>query len=371
VRPHWHPLSTLLLVDPPAFATPAVLRLFLSSSVKLDLVYAGDRMWPAIRHGQTVTLKPVGAEPPARGQVVLACPDGIPDLVRIDAVEPDGTLVLRADAEPGVSGRARGEEILAVADLAARPTRELARGVRRLLIELREAWLPRGRDGGPESVRQKYDSQAPGYGAMEKQPNADREVLDHLRARVRPGGTVLVVGSGAGHECFALAEEGWRVRGIDFAPSMVRVARRGASERGLSIAFVEADLRTHREVDGSLDAVVFTYDVYSFIPDSAERVAALRAMCTWLAPGSEVLLSARIAGGAWERTVLSLRWLRCRGAWGESHTRYIGMDGVLRRSFVQLFSNARLRREVERAGLRMGPRIGGHLSLRQAETVSA
>jgi hypothetical protein len=54
VRPFWHPLSSVDLSDPPSFATPVLIRLFARAPEGLALRYAGDRMWPAVRHGQPV-----------------------------------------------------------------------------------------------------------------------------------------------------------------------------------------------------------------------------------------------------------------------------------------------------------------------------
>src|SRR4029453_7657144 len=99
-----------------------------------------------------------------------------------------------------------------------------------------------------------------------------------------------------------------------------------AARQGLSATFEVADLRLHAEPPGSLAAVVFTYEVFSFLPRSRERIAALRSMAPWLMKGGVIFLSARRLHGAYEAFVLSVLHRAGLGAgreWGDSHTRWI------------------------------------------------
>src|SRR5262249_19643051 len=116
----------------------------------------------------------------------------------------------------------------------------------------------------------------------------------------------------------------------------------------------------------SVDAVVFTYDVYSFLPDREERVQVLAGMRAWLRPGGTVFLSARTVQSAWARSILTAQRVRWGTSFGASHTRWIASDGSLRRSFVQVFSGSRLRGEIESAGMRAGDLAGGHVVLEAA-----
>ena len=47
----WHPLSTILLTEPPCFATDGLVRMLLATERRVRMRYAGDRMWPAVVHG--------------------------------------------------------------------------------------------------------------------------------------------------------------------------------------------------------------------------------------------------------------------------------------------------------------------------------
>ena len=267
-----------------------------------------------------------------------------------------------------------------------------SRSFRRLVLDLLEAI-----GGGPDvldesasdgigpgtlsdSIRRKYDEQAPFYrDTMIKSPIAIAlPLLDEIHREVPPGRRILVAGSGAGRECFALSGEGWDVAGVDFSSSMVRLASEEAACRGLSARFQCSDLRVHEEPPRSLAAVLFTYDVYSFIPDSSDRVELLLKMRRWLEPGGVIFLSARRIHSNFERFILALQWFAAafpdrkpsRSSddrypdFGWSHTRWISPNGVFQRSFVAHFTNARLRSEFLRAGLEAGSWRAGHCVLR-------
>ncbi|HEX5045397.1 MAG TPA: class I SAM-dependent methyltransferase [Candidatus Polarisedimenticolaceae bacterium] len=357
MTPLWHPLSAVLLSEPPVLASAQALRLLLRGG-PLTVRYAGDRMGSALPHGLLVSVR-AQAEGPATGSVVLALVEGAPDLLRVGAVE-GARVLLQGDGEAGAGQWVERSAILAVADLPRRRVRPWARAASRLLADLREAWGARAEARDGADVRSKYDAQAPFY--AESGPTMDPGLLARARAAFAPGGRVLVAGSGVGTECFALAAAGYDVCGIDFAPAMVGAARAEAQRRSLSVRFQEGDLRAHREPSGSLAGILFTYDVYSFLADREERIALLRRMAGWLAPGGAILLSARRARGLWARALLSLQWLAGggRGTWGASHTRWITVGGDLRRSFVQVFSARALRREAGAAGLRQAGWEGGH-----------
>jgi SAM-dependent methyltransferase len=370
--PFWHPLSTILLSDPRCFATDGLVRMLLASERSLELVYAGDRMWPAVRHGQSLIVEPVSAGDLARGDAVLVSRSGIPDLLRVSGVGSDG-VTLAADADPEPDLLLPAEAVLGRTSVPRTPPAPRLARLRRLALDVREAWTGRpDRSEDPAAtVCDKYDSQAALY-ARGAREGVDQRLLERIRDRVASGGRVLVVGSGSGRECFALARAGWSVRGIEFSPSMVALSRDEAERLGLAVDIRRADIREHTEPAGSLDGVVFTYDVYSFLPRRRERVAMLQRMRAWLRPGGIVFLSARRLLSLFDRMVLGLQWTSLSRAgdveWGDSHTRWIPDDGRMRRSFVHVFSTTRLRAEVADAGYRMEPWEGGHAVLAPERT---
>ena len=91
-------------------------------------------------------------------------------------------------------------------------------------------------------------------------------------AHIRPGDTVIDLGSGAGNDCFvARAEIGetGRVIGIDFSPAMVEKARNNALTRGYkNVEFIEGDIERMPVADNTADGVVRNC-VLNLFPDKA------------------------------------------------------------------------------------------------------
>lgn len=368
MRPLWHPLSTLLLTDPPCLANPALLRMLLPAG-PLRLRYAGDRMWPTLRHGDTVRVEQAGGAELRAGSLVVVAPDGIPDLLRVCAVRA-GRLVLAADADPRGAWSCDRDAVLArVPGGQGGAPGMWRRHARRLRLELAEARRGRPDEGVAPgvSVRNKYDEQAEFY-RRGAESAVERRLFERVEALAPRAGPILVVGSGAGKECFELARRGYTVLGIDFAEAMVRAAREQAVRLGLDVDLRHGDVAELRLPASSLGAVLFTYDVYSFVPGRSRRVELLRRIAGWLRPGAPLLVSARRVRSAWERLLLGVSWLSRRGRRGfepgDSHTRWIDATGALRRSYVHVFTPAGFRREVRAAGLAEQEREGAHALLR-------
>ena len=96
-----------------------------------------------------------------------------------------------------------------------------------------------------------------------------------------------------------------------------------------------------------------------------DREALLTRLGRWLAEDGAVFLSARRTERPWDHAVLWMQWLARagrfrRGAWGDSHTRWLDASGNLRRSFVHVFTDARLDREAAAANLRRVSWEAGH-----------
>jgi hypothetical protein len=116
----------------------------------------------------------------------------------------------------------------------------------------------------------------------------------------------------------------------------------------------------------SLGAIVFTYDVYSFLPGRAARIDVLRRMRRWLASDAALFLSARRATSWYQRSILTLQHAvqDTAGEWGDSHTRWIATNGEMRRSFLRVFTDRDLASEARAAGFEIGTWEGGHAMLR-------
>jgi SAM-dependent methyltransferase len=369
VRPLWHPLSTILLAEPPCWATTRVLELLFGAG-PVALRYAGDRMWPALGHGAAFEVERRPGTVPRPGESWLVARDGIPDVLRVAGTSA-GRVRCVADADPELV-ELDAASCLARVPIAVQPITPARARLNRMRCELGEAATGRPDAAGDpaRTVEWKYSAQACHYG---RAPSGGLEpaLAERFTQRVERGGRVLVVGSGTGPECFALAELGYRVEGVDFSEAMVEIAREEAARRGGAVTFTARDVRGLVLAPSSLDGVLFTYDVYSFLPLAAERVETLRALARALAPQGAIFVSARRARSAWERFVLSRQWLarraeRPRPAWGASHTRWIAGDGSLRRSFIHVFTQRRLADEVRGAGLLLEAWQGAHGTLSAA-----
>ncbi len=362
MRAFWHPVSALYLDEPRALASPAILRLMLAGEGRAAVVYAGDRMWPSVRHGQELRVAPLAQPAASAGDVVVVVADGILDVLRLTTSGP--ALRVAADADGSFERDVLVPELIGVVpSLAGRSW--WPRAIARMWLDVAEALTLSG--GGPadaaETVRDKYDDQAVHYDR--RSSTLEQGLGTRIVERASPGASVLVAGSGAGKECFALERLGYRVTGVDFSARMVEAAAAEAEKIGSTVRFVCADLRTHEAPAGSFAAVVFTYDVYSFVPYRADRETLLANVSSWLAPGGAVFLSGRRVAGAWDRIVLTLQWLsaRSRGRtteWGDSHTRWLDGAGRMRRSFIHVFTDRRLDREAQAAGLTRRHWEGGH-----------
>ncbi len=102
---------------------------------------------------------------------------------------------------------------------------------------------------------------------------------------IEPGGA-LDVGCGEGRNAVWLAEQGWRVTGVDFSEVGLAKARRLADARGVGVEWVLADLRSYRPAGGTYDLVVV---LYLHLP-ADERRAVHAAAARALRPGGVLLV---------------------------------------------------------------------------------
>ncbi|MFE3542737.1 class I SAM-dependent methyltransferase [Nocardia sp. NPDC059177] len=101
-------------------------------------------------------------------------------------------------------------------------------------------------------------------------------------------GEVLDVGCGTGDNTVALAATGLHVLGVDVAETALAIARRTATDRGLTVDFALADAlhleRLHRRFDTVLDSALF----HTF--DTTEQAAYAASLTTATTPDATVHL---------------------------------------------------------------------------------
>ena len=110
-------------------------------------------------------------------------------------------------------------------------------------------------------------------------------------AGIRPGDTVLDLGSGAGNDCFVARHEtgaDGRVIGVDFTPEMVAKARENAGKLGFqNVEFRQGDIEELPVSDGMIDVVVSNC-VLNLVPDKRKAFSEVMRV---LKPGGHFSIS--------------------------------------------------------------------------------
>lgn len=119
-----------------------------------------------------------------------------------------------------------------------------------------------------------YNIMTDDYSGMEGyQPDADLGLgcgLPTQFAKIKPGDTVIDLGSGAGNDCFVARHEtgeDGRVIGIDFTPAMIEKARLNAQKLGYAnVEFRQGDIE-HMPITANVADVIVSNCVLNLVPD--------------------------------------------------------------------------------------------------------
>lgn len=116
-----------------------------------------------------------------------------------------------------------------------------------------------------------------------------REELVELveSGRLRPGRAVDL-GCGTGANAMFLAERGFDVTGVDFAPTALAKARAAANGAGVVVRFVEADLTDLRVPLGTFDVLVDYSTLDELAPSARDRYVS--GVVPLARPGAQFLL---------------------------------------------------------------------------------
>lgn len=102
---------------------------------------------------------------------------------------------------------------------------------------------------------------------------------------LEPGARIVVPGCGFGHEVPALAARGFRVIGLDVAPTPVEQLRRELARQRLEAEVVQADMLAW-EPHGTVDGVYEQTSLCALAPE--QWLDYERQLHAWLRPGGEL-----------------------------------------------------------------------------------
>ncbi len=94
------------------------------------------------------------------------------------------------------------------------------------------------------------------------------ELLDFIQNH--KAGRAIDIGCGTGTNVLTLANAGWNVTGVDFAPRAIKLARQKASRTGIQAEFLVRDATTLQGISGPFD-LAFDLGCFHSIPDVGKK----------------------------------------------------------------------------------------------------
>jgi SAM-dependent methyltransferase len=122
---------------------------------------------------------------------------------------------------------------------------------------------------------------------------AERELFERY---IPPRSRVLIIGCGGGRDLLALDALGHTMTGVEPSQSAIELCRIALREQGRSAALERAFFED-AVTSGPFDAIVFSYFCYSYVPESARRIACLGKAKGLLAPRGRIFVSYVTMGG--------------------------------------------------------------------------
>lgn len=129
-------------------------------------------------------------------------------------------------------------------------------------------------------------------------------------ARQLPAGArILDLGCGPGFYTRLLAERGFNCTGVDFSPASIAWACQQAQTAGLSIDYIQQDIRTYT-AEAPFDFIMMTFGELNVF--SAADARSLISRCArWLAPGGRMLVEVHTYDEVKRQGMTQASWQRC------------------------------------------------------------
>ena len=107
--------------------------------------------------------------------------------------------------------------------------------------------------------------------------------------KLPPGAAVLDLGGAPGRHSLALARQGFHVTGVDRTSVYLDQARRQAEAEGLTVEFVQADMRDFRRL-GAFDAALSLFTSFGYFETAEENRQVLANACASLREGGKLAI---------------------------------------------------------------------------------
>lgn len=98
----------------------------------------------------------------------------------------------------------------------------------------------------------------------------------------------LELGCGTGRKLISIASDGHPCTGLELSPDMLSEARRKADERGLSVEWVQGDMRDF-DLGRTFDFVFIAGNSLLHLHDAADLMSCFRSVRAHLAPGARFM----------------------------------------------------------------------------------
>jgi len=179
---------------------------------------------------------------------------------------------------------------------------------------------------------------------------------------IQSGAKLLDLCCGAGRHSLEFARRGFDVTGVDRTRAFLDKARGIAATEGLSIAFVQADMREFTRPD-AFDAAINFFTAFGYFDDPADDLKVARNLRTSLKPGGRLILdvngketlAAKFRARDWSRRgdAIMLEERRLLDGWKRIESKWTWIRGDQRREStlrLRLYSGAELENMLLEAG---------------------
>ena len=199
----------------------------------------------------------------------------------------------------------------------------------------------------------------------EERVKTARAEVDSLIAlmELAPSAHVLDLPCGVGRHSLELARRGFHVTAVDRTTSYLAAARNQAAQEGLTIEFVQADMRIF-ERPNFFDGAINLFTSFGYFDDASDDLMVARNFASSLKPGARLVVDmngkevlARIfRHHDWHHQAdgsLILEERKILGAWDGIETHWILIRGADRKEAtfsLRLYSGTELATLLKRAG---------------------